>query len=229
MSKILIIEDDASLTQLLGLALFREGFEAHYAFNGLEGYDKILSLQPDVVLLDLMLPGLNGVEVLRRLSTNTLARDIPVIIMTGYGDRPDLLEEKLLAYGAREYLRKPFPIKSLVSSVKRIIAQYPRQAQQPHTISKGVVSLDTQFRTLKVGERIIGNVSRLKVAVLRLMIEAKGPVRREKLIAAAWRRPVSGAALDKAIQRLREDLGPEARRIQTSADGYELIGAPDAA
>ena len=112
MSRILIIEDNVELVQVLSLGLFKSGYEVHYAFNGKEGYEKILSLHPDIVLLDLMMPILAGTEVLRMVSENTMIRDIPIIVMSAYGQGRDgerkLLESSVRNQGAREYISKPF-------------------------------------------------------------------------------------------------------------------------
>ena len=223
MARILVIEDDAAIQQLLGMALYRAGHEPHYAFNGLEGHDKILTLQPDLITLDLLLPGLSGAEILKRVAANTMVCDIPIIIITGADDRPDLIEENLRRLGVREYIRKPFDVNTLLAAVRRIIAQYPRHAPAPSQVAKGLISLDTRFHTVRVGDRVLGTVSPLKAQLLRLLIESKGPVTRERLM-TAWNDKASTAALEKMIQRLREDFGPEARRIQTTPQGYELIG-----
>lgn len=224
MARLLIVEDDGDLQQLLSLALTREGYEVHYAFNGQEGLDKALALQPNVVLLDIMLPVLNGREVLVRLSENTLLRDIPVIVMTAHGDKPEMLEDSLRAQGARAYLRKPFDMAEMKSLVRRVLAQYPRRASSPSLTAKGQVRLDKSFRTVWVGDKHVATLSPLRASVLEVLISAKGSVRREKLLQAVWGKNGSSASLDKTIQRLREDLGLEGARIQTTPDGYELVG-----
>src|SRR5437764_6291186 len=104
MAKILIIEDDGDLQHMLSIAFNQEKYDVHYAFNGKEGYEKILSVQPDVILLDLMMPVLNGVEVIKLVISNTLVRDIPIIVMTAHGDKADMLEHSLKAQGVREYV-----------------------------------------------------------------------------------------------------------------------------
>lgn len=224
MAKILIVEDDGDLQNMLSIALNQEKYELHYAFNGKEGYEKVLSAQPDVILLDLMLPVLNGVEVIKLVTTNTLVRDIPIIVMTAHGDKADMLESSIKAQGVREYLRKPFEIAKLKSTIRRMLTQYPRKAAAPSQVAKGVVRLDTQFRTLWINDRMVATLSPTKAQVLRALIESKGALKRDKLLQAVWGDEGSEAALEKTIQRLREDLGEHAQRLQTTAEGYELIG-----
>ena len=224
MAKILIVEDDGDLQNMLSFALNREGYEVHYAFNGKEGYEKILLVQPDVLLLDLMLPVMNGIEVIQLVTSNTLARDIPIIVMTAHGDKADMLEHSIKAQGVREYLRKPFEIAGLKSLIKRMLLQYPRKPLAPAQISKGVIRLDTRFRTLWIDDKRVATLSPTKAELLRVLIEAKGGVKREKLLQAVWGEDGKATALEKTVQRLRQDLGEHAHRVQTTADGYELIG-----
>ena len=224
MAKLLIIEDDGELQQILSATFHNEGYELHYAFNGKEGYDKMLSAQPDVVLLDLMMPVLNGVEVIKLASTNTSLRDIPIIVMTGHGDKADMLEHSMKAQGVRAYLRKPFELKEIRSLVRRMVTQYPRNPVTASEVAKGEVRLDVKFRTVWVNDRMVATLSPMKASVLRTLLEAKGPVKREKLLQAVWGDKSSVPAMEKTIQRIREDLGAEGRRLQTTSEGYEIVG-----
>ena len=225
MAKLLIIEDDGDLQQMLSIAFNREGYEVHYAFNGKEGYDKILAIQPDVILLDLMMPVLNGVEVIKLVTTNTSIRDIPIIVMTAHGDKADMLESSIKAQGVREYVRKPFEVAEVKGIVRRMMTQYPRKALPSSQVAKGEVRLDTKFRTVWISDKMVATLSPMKSELLRVLLEAKGPVKREKILQVVWGEDGSPAALEKTVQRLREDLGPTgSQRLQTTTDGYELVG-----
>jgi DNA-binding response OmpR family regulator len=224
MAKLLIIEDDGDLQQVLSVAFNREGYELHYAFNGKEGHDKMLALQPDVVLLDLMMPVLNGVEVIKLAASNTSLKDIPIIVMTGHGDKAAMLENSIKAQGARAYLKKPFELREATALVRRMLSQYPRNPTTAAEVAKGSVRLDVKFRTVWVEDRMVATLSPMKAKVLELLLGAKGPVKREKLLQAVWGDSSSAAALEKTIQRLREDLGDEGRRLQTTSEGYEIVG-----
>lgn len=224
MAKLLIIEDDGDLQQVLSVVFNREGYELHYAFNGKEGYDKMLAVQPDVVLLDLMLPVLNGVEVLKLVTTNTSLKDIPIIVMTAHGDKADMLEHSIKAQGVRAYLKKPFELGDIRSLVRRMLTQYPRNPVTAAEVAKGEVRLDLKFRTVWVKDRMVATLSPMKASVLQILLEAKGAVKREKLLQSVWGDKSSVTAMEKTIQRLREDLGAEGRRLQTTAEGYEIVG-----
>jgi len=224
MAKLLIIEDDGDLQQVLSVVFNREGYELHYAFNGKEGYDKMLAVQPDVVLLDLMLPVLNGVEVLKLVTTNTSLKDIPIIVMTAHGDKADMLEHSIKAQGVRAYLKKPFELGDIRSLVRRMLTQYPRNPVTAAEVAKGEVRLDLKFRTVWVKDRMVATLSPMKASVLQVLLETKGAVKREKLLQSVWGDKTSVTAMEKTIQRLREDLGAEGRRLQTTAEGYEIVG-----
>ncbi len=224
MAKVLIIEDDGNLQQILSVHFQRQDYELHYAFNGKEGYDKMIALQPDVVLLDLMMPVLNGIEMIKLVATNTSLKDIPIIVMTAHGDKADMLEHSIKAQGVRAYLKKPFELKEISALVRRMVSQYPRHPITMAEVAKGEVRLDVKFRTVWVSDRMVATVSPMKAHVLEILLGSKGPVKREKLLQAVWGDLSSAAALEKTISRLREDLGDEGRRLQTTAEGYEIVG-----
>jgi DNA-binding response OmpR family regulator len=224
MAKLLIIEDDGDLQQVLSLVFNREGYELHYAFNGKEGYDKMLAVPPDVVLLDLMLPILNGVEVIKLVATNTSLADIPIIVMTAHGDKADMLEHSIKAQGVRAYMKKPFELGEIRSLVRRMLSQYPRNPVSVAEVAKGEIRLDIKFRTVWIKDKMAATLSPMKAALLQTLLQAKGPVKREKLLHAVWGAEGSIPALEKTIQRLREDLGDEGRRLQTTPEGYEIVG-----
>ena len=226
MAKILVIEDDADLQQILSHTLFRHGLEAHHAFNGKEGYDKILSIRPDLILLDLMLPVIPGADLLKMIVENVMLKDIPVIVMTAYGDETDILERSIKAQGAREYIRKPFRPNEIVNLIKRTLQQYPRErTDAPRQYSKGVVRLDSGYRTLWIHDQKIATLTPKETKVVQILLESKGAVPRERLVHQVWGAEGNDNILYKTVQRIRDHLGPkEGRRLQTHPESYEFIG-----
>ncbi|MBI5242895.1 MAG: response regulator [Elusimicrobia bacterium] len=122
MERILIIEDDAELLSVLTLMLSNAGYEVHASMDGQEGYEKIRSLRPDIVLLDLMLPILPGMEVLAKASSDPELNSVPIIVMTAYGDSDGVLERMVLQYGAREYIEKPFRSQEILALIRRTLS-----------------------------------------------------------------------------------------------------------
>lgn len=208
----------------MGLTLQSRGYEVHYAFNGREGYEKILSLDPDLVLLDLMIPVWNGVQVIEKMKANRETRDIPVIVITAYGDEAGMLSNSLLALGAVEYIRKPFEMAQLVRRIEDVLAESAKRDPAPaHEIQKGPAKLNVKFRTLWVEDRLVATLPPKLAALLRVLLETEGGVDRERLMASVWPEGASGNALEKSIERLRKALGAQGYRLQTIERGYEFV------
>jgi len=116
--KILVVEDDMDIVEVISMALQKEGYEVYKAYNGIMALNQ-LSTKPDLILLDLMLPELDGNSVNLRLKENPDTKNIPVIIMTGKGQLKELLDLKE-GVNVSAYLEKPFPIKVLLEKIKQI-------------------------------------------------------------------------------------------------------------
>ncbi|HVE13782.1 MAG TPA: response regulator transcription factor [Elusimicrobiota bacterium] len=225
MARILSIEDDPDFQHLLGLTLRQHGYEVHFAFDGQDGYQKVLSLSPDLVLLDLNLPGMNGIEVIRALQANRETRAIPILVTSAYGDAANMLAHSVRALGALEFLPKPVEMKELLLKIKTGLRAAPRPAHPAQTLSKGAVRADPRFRTVWIEDKLAATLAPRRFLLLQALMESPGSVSREKLKEKVWGKAIADNALEKAVQRLREDLGPsESRRIQTTLDGYELVG-----
>lgn len=114
---VLVVEDKASLTQMLQFLFLSKGLDVQIAFDGLEAMEKISELRPDLVLLDIMMPRMDGFEVLEKLKASPDTENIPVIMLTARKSREDM--EKAKALGAVEYITKPFKAVEVVDKVLR--------------------------------------------------------------------------------------------------------------
>jgi DNA-binding response OmpR family regulator len=121
MKRILVVDDEPDIVALIRLKLMREGFEVVEAHNGEAAIKMVTRSRPDLIILDIMMPGMNGWEVNERLKANPEYRDIPVIMLTAL----DELDEqfKSLQAGVRDYVTKPFNFDELVSSVRRVLSE----------------------------------------------------------------------------------------------------------
>jgi two-component system alkaline phosphatase synthesis response regulator PhoP len=117
MATILSIDDDSGLQDLVSLVLGGHGHEVHWAFTGEEGYEKAQKLNPHLIILDMMLPTLNGVEVLKMLKAHEALRAIPVIVVTALVGEDPYSEKAVKALGAREFLQKPVKYEILAELV----------------------------------------------------------------------------------------------------------------
>ena len=123
MTRILSVEDDVDLQRLLALALTDADFELHYAFTGPEGYAKAVSLRPDVILCDLMLPGYDGRELIAKLKADRATCGVPIVVITAHYDSATLVETEIRKLGIIEYLRKPVRHEDLVRLIRTIVAR----------------------------------------------------------------------------------------------------------
>ncbi|TBR18231.1 response regulator transcription factor [bacterium] len=230
MARILSVEDDEHVQHLLGRALFQQGYEMHYAWNGQEGWEKVLAVDPDLVLLDLMLPMVNGVELLQRMRAHRAVKDVPVVVVTAYGDDAQMLKEALQALGAARFLRKPIDFQELIRCVKTVLASNPRlparsESPSARAVRKGGVAVDPVLLTVWVDDKPVGTLHNKEYSVLSLLLGSPGPVSRQALMKGLGYRAEQDAALKQVVHRLRASLGEAHKaRIRTTAEGYELLG-----
>ena len=165
MPEILIIDDDPHINAMLKEALQAEGYTASSAYSGTEALLLLSGNKPDLILLDLMLPGLSGEELLPKI------RDIPVIVVSAKADISDKVE--LLLAGAADYITKPFSMQELLA---RITVQLRRKSQDADTLSFRELTLCADTLTVRIGESEI-RLTRTECAILKLlMLNPNAPV-----------------------------------------------------
>ena len=221
--KVLVVEDDINIAELLRLYLEKDGFEVKIAHDGGEGLKLAESEQPDLVLLDIMLPGEDGIAVLRRLRSSPVTADIPVIMATAKGSEYDRVVG--LDLGADDYLSKPFGMMEMVSRIKAVLRRASPKAAAPAVLSLGEISLDPTRHSVSSGGREV--VLTLKeYDLLKLLLEHPGQVfTREHLLSSVWGSDFIGESrtVDVHIGTLRTKLGAAGRHIQTVRGvGYKL-------
>ncbi|NNN06671.1 MAG: response regulator transcription factor [Elusimicrobia bacterium] len=223
--RILSVEDDPDFQHLVSHALRNQGYEVHYAFTGKEGCEKAFSLNPDVILLDLMLPMMNGVEVMRELKKNKATRAIPIVIMTAFPGEANFLESEVQTLGRVEYLRKPISMAELVKTIQRLLGT--GAATPPSAVwERGAMRLAADSKAVWIGERMIANLPPKRFEVLYHLMQNPGEAPWEDLVAKIWGKAGTKNDLEKTIQRLREDLGPESYLLATTRNGYQLMACP---
>ncbi|MDE2314106.1 MAG: response regulator transcription factor [Elusimicrobia bacterium] len=225
------IEDDPDIQHLIGSALFQDGYDVHYAWNGQEGYEKILELKPALVLLDLMLPIMSGVDVLKKMQENKATAAVPVIIVTAFGDEADMLKRAVQIMGAACYLRKPVLPNELVAAVKQVLRRFPKAdgrrpgLPDPDELRKGCLRVDCKQLTVWINDRLVATLPDREFALLQCLLKHAGDVPRSTLLSRLGYSPAQSGALKQSVHRLRRAFGPaEMRRIKTTKRGYELVG-----
>ena len=221
MSRILIIEDEAGIARFVELELKHEGNEVEKAADGREGLDKALSGSFDLILLDVMLPGLNGMEVLRRLRQE---KDTPVIMLTAR----DAVMDKVagLDAGADDYITKPFGMMEFVARVKAVLRRCARQNEERELHCKDLRVNVARHEVSYQGE--LKELTRKEFELLEYLLENKGLVMsRNQILCHVWGYDFDGETrtVDVHIRSLRQKLGECGKLIETVRGiGYRIGG-----
>jgi phosphate regulon transcriptional regulator PhoB len=215
-ASVLVVEDEPDIRDLVVFHLEREGFQVRTAHTGTEGLKQVQAVAPDLIILDLMLPELDGLEVCRRLRHDPATSFIPVIMLTAKADEVDRVVG--LEIGADDYVTKPFSPRELVARVRAVLRR-ARPAEGPIVISIGALWVDVGKHIVAVGGREVPLTAK-EFDLLRALVEARGRVlSREFLLDRVWGYARAGdiesRTVDVHVRRLRQKLSPEGRRILT--------------
>ena len=208
------VEDDASIREIELYALTSTGFEARGFEDGSAFWAALQTEKPELVLLDVMLPGEDGVSLLKKMKAAPALRDIPVIMATAKGAEYDKIQS--LDLGADDYLVKPFGVMEMVSRVKAVLRRCkPKEAV--HILTDGGLSLDLDQRTVTAdGERV--QLTYKEFELLRLFLSHPGMAfSREQLFTQVWNMTYmdDSRTLDMHIRTLRQKLGDYGKQVET--------------
>jgi two-component system, OmpR family, copper resistance phosphate regulon response regulator CusR len=220
--RILVIEDEPRILGFLVRGLEAEGFSVDAARNGAEGLKRARVDSHDLVLLDLLLPGLDGLSVLHQL--NRAKPELPVVILSARSDLPTKLRG--FGLGAADYLSKPFSFDELIARIRVQLRKTP-SAESGHVLRAGTVALDLARREARVGSSIT-QLSDREFRVLHHLAEHAGEViSRERLLSEVWGYHFDPGSnvVDVCIRRLRKKLGAEAPIETVRHAGYRLTAA----
>lgn len=216
------VEDDASIRDIEVYTLASTGFEARGFDDGVSFWSALQTEKPDLVVLDVMLPGVDGIELLQRMKASAELRTIPVVMATAKGAEYDKIRG--LDLGADYYLVKPFGVMELVSCVKAVLRRC-RPDKAAHLLRSGglVVDLDAHMVTVD-GARVA--LTYKEFELLRLFLSHPGMAfTRDQLFQEVWGMDFCGETrtVDMHIRTLRQKLGPYGRRIETVRNvGYRM-------
>ncbi len=211
---VMVIEDEREIRDLLRYNLERAGYRVAAFGDGEEGLEQLFASRPDLVVLDLMLPGRNGLEILREVRGEPATSDLPVIVLTARGAEMD----KLLGFerGADDYLTKPFSPKELVARVSAILRR-SRGEERESATTIGPVRFDPERHQVFVREREL-RLTPTEYRLLEYLLERRGRVfSREQLLDKVWGLGYFGETrtVDVHVRRLRAKLGKDANLIRT--------------
>jgi two-component system copper resistance phosphate regulon response regulator CusR len=220
--RILVIEDEPRILGFLVRGLEAEGFAVDAARNGSEGLKRARRHSYDLVLLDLLLPGLDGLSVLNEL--NHSRPELPVVIVSARSD----LQTKLRGFGlgAADYLSKPFSFDELIARI-RVQLRKAKQGETGHVVQAGTLALDLARREAQFGS-VKAQLSDREFRVLHHLVEHPGEViSRERLLSEVWGYHFDPGSnvVDVCIRRLRKKLGDDAPIETVRHAGYRLTAA----
>jgi two-component system, OmpR family, phosphate regulon response regulator PhoB len=222
-SHILIVEDDKDIADLIAHYLQKAGHTVAEARSGTAALAAIKASPPVLVLLDLMLPGIDGLELTRMLKRDTATSRLPIVMLTARGEEVDRIVG--LELGADDYISKPFSPREVVLRVKAVLRRLQHEESASERLEIGSIQLDVSGHQLRVRGKETP-LTATEFRLLRLLMERAGRVQtRGQLLSDVWgyAEDIDSRTVDTHIRRLRRKLGPEADRIETVIGvGYRL-------
>lgn len=209
MTQIVIIDDEQDILDLLSYNLKKEGFSILAAKDGISGKEAVRNSNPDLIILDLMLPGIDGLELCRMLKKDPKSAMIPIIMLTAKGQETDKVIG--LETGADDYVTKPFSVKEITARVKALLRRTKGETPEREVHEFGGLTVDFSTHEVKVSGRVV-TLSPLEFRLLKFFITHQERVyNRDQLLDLVWGNEtfVEPRTVDVHIRRLREKIGPE--------------------
>ncbi|SNU02707.1 two-component system, OmpR family, response regulator MtrA [Ruaniaceae bacterium KH17] len=214
--KILVVDDDTALAEMIGIVLEAEGFDVDYCADGTNALDTFRTAQPDLVLLDLMLPGVDGIEVCRRIRRES---DIPIIMLTARSDTPDVVTG--LEAGADDYVAKPFKPQELVARIRTRLRRI--DAADDDKLYIGDLTIDVTSHEVRRGTELIALTPLEFELLVALAQKPKRVFTREELLEKVWgyRHSADTRLVNVHVQRLRAKVekDPESPEVVVTVRG----------
>lgn len=220
-AQIVIVEDDPDICEILQYNLKQEGCEVIVFHDGSQGLNHIRKTPPDLILLDLMLPGMNGLEISRSLRRDERTAKIPLIMITARSEEMDILQG--LEQGADDYITKPFRPREVIARIKALLRRHHRDEDETIQIEDMTINFSTHQVTISDTPL---ELTPKEFLLLKVLIHAKGRVlSRDQLLDQVWGFDYYGdpRTVDVHIRRLRQKLGQKADLIETvKGFGYRI-------
>ncbi|MDG2122764.1 MAG: response regulator transcription factor [Verrucomicrobiales bacterium] len=212
--KVLVVDDEQDIRELVGMNLKRQGFAVSLAADGIAALEVARREMPDVVVLDLMLPGKDGFQVFKEMKADQMLEKTPVIMLTAKGELNDKIQG--LELGADDYMTKPFSPKELVLRLKAVLKRTSRVVSESSLVEGSFRLERDRLNFFLDGEPVMLTATEFKL--LRLLVEAAGKTQeRDYLLREVWgyNDSTMTRTLDTHIKRLREKLGNRSTCVQT--------------
>jgi DNA-binding response OmpR family regulator len=222
-SRILIVEDDPDIAQLVARYLDKAGFTTDRAASGRDALQAVTEKAPDLMVLDLMLPQVDGFEVCRRVRSNEATAALPIIMLTARGEESERIVG--LELGADDYLAKPFSPNELVARVRALLRRAQRGPAASRSLAYGTITLDAERHVVAVAGRDVTLTAKEFLLLEYLLLHRGRVLSRDVLLTEVWGYRYTGGTrtVDVHVRRLREKLPLLVKALVTVKQfGYKL-------
>jgi two-component system alkaline phosphatase synthesis response regulator PhoP len=225
---VMVVDDEPDLLELVAYNIRQDGHEVLTATNGLAALEMVKSRQPDVVVLDVMMPGLSGLEVARRLRSQTETASIPIVMLTARAEEKHELEG--LDAGADDYISKPFSMQVLIARVKAVARRVGASGTKKNSLEMGPIAIDLdEHAAFIAGEEMKLTITEFRI--LAALISAQGKVLSRPALISRAIGPgvtVTERTIDVHVTSIRKKLGEHAGLIKTVRGvGYRASTEPE--
>ncbi|GIW23706.1 MAG: DNA-binding response regulator [Candidatus Sericytochromatia bacterium] len=223
--RVLVVEDEEDIQNIISFNLEAEGFIVTKSDNGLDAWNKIQKHLPDIILLDIMIPGINGIDLCKKIKSHY---DVPIIMVTAKAGELDAVLG--LEMGADDYIRKPFSQRELIARLRAVLRRKEKSDNLEGSITIGGIHMNKTAHKVTVNGKNV-DLTLIEYKLLKLFMENPDiAFTRDRLLDRVWGRDVyvSDRTVDVNIKRLREKLGEEKYRLETIRGiGYRFKGDND--
>lgn len=205
--RVLVVDDDQALAEMLGIVLQKEGLEVSHVADGAKAVEVFRDVRPDLVLLDVMLPGMDGIEICRRIRQES---GVPIVMLTARTDTVDVVVG--LESGADDYVVKPFGSAQVEARIRAVLRRGGAAEERPGPLQVGEIVVDPQSRVVTLAGREL-ELARKEFDLLAHLAERCGEVvTKRELLAEVWQQPYGGSdrTVDVHLSWLRRKLGESA-------------------
>ena len=218
-----IVDDEESIIEFVSIYLKKEGFKVTCFTDGISAYKAIMNSTPDLIVLDVMLPGMDGFEVCRKIRLEE--NQVPIIMLTAKDEEIDRILG--LELGADDYLTKPFNPRELVARIKAILRRVTlKRSTEDEIIKAGDITIDVKRREVRIGDELV-KLRTQEFELLRVLAEDPGRVfTRDQLLHLAWGYDFAGQTrtVDVHIAQLRRKIAQGKTKIETvTGYGYKMV------
>ena len=225
--RLLVVDDEPDVTELLKYKLEQEGYRCKILNDPVQFVGCVREFQPDLIILDIMMPELNGLQLCNIAKADPEMKRIPIIFLTARNETDDRIEG--LKAGSDDYISKPFNMQELLLRVDKVLMRNNQSSENesaPGRIQIAGVTLDEEMHQVTVDEQEV-TLTATEFRLLKLLMERKGRVQsRENLLANVWNyeSEIETRTVDTHVRRLRDKLGPYAKMINTIRGvGYRAV------